>query len=40
VKETWLTSHQERLVETWIKGVMHMGNTTTNKYDYICMKIV
>lgn len=32
VHETWLIPHKERFVEAWTNRVMHLGNTTTNRY--------
>jgi len=32
VKQTWLIPHEQRFVKVWMNKVMHLGNTTTNKY--------
>ena len=32
VKDTWLTPHRHRFVGAWINRVLHLGNTTTNRY--------
>jgi alpha-glucosidase len=40
VNNTWLTSHKERFDAAWSNQVMHLGNTTTNRYDYVYFKIV
>ena len=32
VKNTWLIPHKERFVSAWVDQVMHLGNTTTNRY--------
>jgi len=32
VNQTWLTPHKERFVKAWMNKVMHLGNTTTNRY--------
>jgi alpha-glucosidase len=32
VKDTWLTPHRQRFVGAWINRVLHLGNTTTNRY--------
>lgn len=32
VKSTWLIPHRERFFLAWIDQVMHLGNTTTNRY--------
>ena len=33
VKQTWLIPHKERFVKAWTNKVMHLGNTTTNRYE-------
>ena len=33
VKQTWLIPHRQRFVTTWTNKVMHLGNTTTNRYE-------
>jgi alpha-glucosidase len=40
IKKFWLTLHKERFVEAWTNKVMHLENTTTNRYDYVYFKIV
>jgi len=32
VNQTWLIPHKERFVKAWMKKVIHLGNTTTNRY--------
>lgn len=32
VKNTWLIPHKEKFVLAWTDQVMHLGNTTTNRY--------
>ena len=32
VQDTWLIPHKEMFVRAWIHNVMHLGNTTTNRY--------
>ena len=32
VKNTWLIPHKEKFVSAWIDKVMHLGNTTSNRY--------
>ena len=33
VHEQWLNSHKEKFVDAWTNRVMHLGNTTTSRYD-------
>ena len=33
VNQTWIIPHKERFVKAWTNKVMHLGNTTTNKYE-------
>jgi hypothetical protein len=40
VNNTWLTPHKERFVAVWSNQMMHLGNTVTNRYDYVYFKIV
>lgn len=40
VNNIWLTPHKEKFVAAWTNKVMHLGNTTTNRYDYVYFKIV
>jgi hypothetical protein len=35
INNIWLTPHKERFVHAWTNKVMHLGNTTTNRYDYV-----
>ncbi|KAK2383491.1 protein FAR1-RELATED SEQUENCE [Trifolium repens] len=32
INNIWLTPHKERFVHAWTNKVMHLGNTTTNRY--------
>jgi len=32
VKNTWLIPHKECFVKAWTDKVMHLGNTTSNRY--------
>ena len=32
VKKTWLLPYKEKFVKAWTDKVMHLGNTTTNRY--------
>jgi len=32
VKKTWLIPHKEKFVRAWTNKVMHLGNTTLNRY--------
>ena len=34
VCQTRVISHKEKLVKAWTNKVMHLGNTTTNRYQY------
>ena len=34
VCQTWVVPHKEILVKAWTNKVMHLGNTTTNRYQY------
>jgi len=34
VCQTWVIPHKERIVKAWTNKVMHLGNTTTNRYEY------
>ena len=34
VCQTWVIRHKERFVKVWTNKVMHLGNTTTSKYEY------
>ena len=33
VKQTWLIPQKQRFVKAWINKVMHLGNTTTKRYE-------
>jgi len=33
VKDTWIIPHKEKFVTAWTNKVMHLGNTTTNRYE-------
>ena len=33
VNQTWVIPHKERFVKAWTNKVMHLGNTTTNRYE-------
>ncbi|KAH1194226.1 hypothetical protein GmHk_19G055071 [Glycine max] len=35
VKDTWIIPHKEKFVTAWTNKVMHLGNTTTNKYEIV-----
>ena len=35
VKETWIIPHKENFVTTWTSKMMHLGNTTTNRYENV-----
>ena len=35
VKDTWVNDHKQKFVKAWTDQVMHLGNTTTNRY-FIC----
>jgi len=35
VNETWIIPHKEKFVTTWTNKVMHLGNTSTNKYENV-----
>jgi transposase-like protein len=35
VKNIWLIPHKEKFVSAWTDRVMHLGNTTTNRYAQI-----
>ena len=45
VCKTWVIPHKERLMKAWTNKVMHLGNTTTNRYQYcflfvfICLSV-
>lgn len=39
VKDTWLTPHRHRFVKAWSDRVLHLGNTTTNRYVNLCVFI-
>jgi len=33
IKDTWIIPHKEKFVTAWTNKVMHLGNTTINKYE-------
>jgi len=35
VQKTWIKLHKEKFVRAWTNKVMHVGNTTSNRYDII-----
>ena len=35
VKDTWIIPHKEKFVTAWTNKVMHLGNTTTNRYEIV-----
>ena len=43
--QTWVIRHKEKFVKAWTNKVMHLGNTTTNRYKYcfffvlICLNV-
>ena len=40
VKDTWLIPHRHRFVGAWIDRVLHLGNTTTNRYVFYFIVII
>ena len=32
VNDTWIIPHKEKFITAWTNKVMHLGNTTTNRY--------
>ena len=36
VKNTWIIPHKEKFVKCWTNSLMHLGNTTSNRYVYKC----
>ena len=34
VCETWVIPHKEKFVKAWTNKVMHLANTTNNRYEY------
>ena len=32
VNATWIIPHKEKFITAWTNKVMHLGNTTTNRY--------
>ena len=34
VCETWIVPHKEKFILAWTNKVMHLGNTTTNRYKF------
>ena len=45
VCQTWVILHKEKFVKAWTNKVMHLGNKTTNRYEYyflfvlICLSV-
>ena len=37
VTSTWLDKYKENFVSAWTDKIMHFGNLTTNKYNFIFM---
>jgi len=35
VKDIWIISHKEKFITAWTNKVMHLGNTTTNRYEIV-----
>ena len=35
VNETWIISQKEKFVTAWTNKVMHLGNTTINRYENV-----
>jgi len=35
VNETWIILHKEKFVKAWTNKVIHLGNTTTNRYENV-----
>ena len=35
VNKTWIITHREKFVKVWTNKVMHLGNTTTNRYENV-----
>ena len=35
VNETWIILHKEKFVKAWTNKVIHLGNTTTNRYEIV-----
>jgi len=33
VNQTWVIPHKERFLKVWTNKVMHLGSTTTNRYE-------
>jgi len=33
VKQRWLIPHKEKFVKAWVNKIMHLENTTSNKYE-------
>jgi len=40
VKNTWIIAHKEKFVKCWKNSLMHLGNTTSNRYIKICLYFV
>ena len=37
VCETWIVPHKEKFITAWTNKVMHLGNTTTNRYLHVLL---
>jgi len=35
MQKTWIKPHKKKFVSAWTSKVMHMGNTTSNRYGVI-----
>jgi len=35
VKDTWIIPHKEKNFSAWTNKVMHLGNTTINRYEIV-----
>ena len=35
VNEIWIVPHKEKFIKAWTNKVMHLGNTTTNRYENV-----
>ena len=40
VCETWIVPHKEKFILAWTNKVMHLGNTTTNRYLHVLLFFV
>ena len=39
VCETWIVPHKEKFITAWTNKVMHLGNTTTNRYLHVLLSL-